>query len=414
MTVRAVNDLDDDNDMDDITHTINPNCTTADEYDGWSVASVAVTVIDDDAPGVGVSKQALSIAEGGSGSYNVSLNTLPTADVTITVSSDNGDVTVDPPRLTFTPDNWSSVQQVTVSAERDSDAANDTAMLSHEVSSTDDDYNSMQSVASVAVNVTDPDRPGVTIGKLSPSVVYEEGRLEEIVNPDTERTLRRDRISEAHPSFYTVRLATEPTGPVVVDLTSSNSDVTLDPPKLTFDQDNLVRTVRVEAMNGDYKDSDKVTITHTVDAAASSDEYDGLAIPSLDFTVDGNRDAGVTLILSEPLVVSENGQTTAEYEVVLDSQPDGIVVITIESGDPDKVDVSDSVLYFSGIQVANGRTWPDWDEPQTITVKAFEAADAGETVTLTHKIADINAHGWDVRLVGIEVGEVIVSVRDAD
>ena len=130
--------------------------------------------------------------------------------------------------------------------------------------------------------------------------------------------------------------------------------------------------------------------------------------------MDDNRDAGVTLILSEPLVVSENGQTTAEYEVVLDSQPDGIVVITIESGDPDKVDVSDSVLYFSGIQVANGRTWPDWDEPQTITVKAFEAADAGETVTLTHKIADINAHGWDVRLVGIEVGEVMVTVRDAD
>ena len=66
------------------------------------------------------------------------------------------------------------------------------------------------------------------------------------------------------------------------------------------------------------------------------------------------------------------------------------------------------MLYFSGIQIDHGRTWPDWDEPQTVTVTVKDGT-AGDTVRLIHRIADANAHGWDVPI-GAEVGRLTVRV----
>ena len=421
VTVSAGHDTDGDPDTAMIRHTINRDRTTADEYCNnltcVQVGDVQVDVSDDDAPGVTVSTQTLSIGEGRSGGYDVRLNTAPAGDVTVSVSSSNSDVSTEPASLVFTAEDWNRGQRVTVHAGLDEDAADDTATLWHSVSSSDSAYNTGRSNVTVTVSVRDPDRPGVTVGPLSPSVVYEEGRLTEVVNPDTERTERRVRISEAHPSFYTVRLETAPTGNVVINLQSNHTNVEV-PASLTFTSEILSRTVRVEAMNDDYKDGDKVTITHTVDAAASADEYDGVVIPSLDLTVDDNGDAGATLMVCDPAEMQkpENERrlpcgplelTKGEsktYWVVLDSQPDGVVVISIESRD--EVELSDQVLYFSGIQFANGRTYPDWDEPQAVTVRAL----ADGAVTLVHKIADVNAHGWDLGLIGTEVGRLTVRV----
>ena len=423
VTVSTGHDQDGQPDSATITHEIDAQRTTADEYDGEDVASVDVTVSDDDAPGVRVSPETLRIAEGGSGGYNVRLNTAPTADVTITVDSDNDDVTTQPSSLTFTPDDWSRAQRVTVNAGRDDDAADDTAMLSHRMSSGDGDYRGSSGV-SVAVTVNDSDRPGVTVGVLAPSVVYEAGRLIERTQGEGDErvSITTEIVAEEHPSFYTVRLDTQPTGTVVIDLKSDNPDVTTVPDSLRFTQSNWIQTVRVEAVRDDGdKDDEKATITHTIDAQrTTADEYDTVTIPSLDVTVDDKDDPGVTLIVSEPpdgsepLEVSkgaDDGRKTATYQVVLDSQADGVIVVTVESSDPKKVSVAPSVLYFSGIQIDHGRTWPDWDEPQDVTVRALDDAAAGDTVTLIHKIADANAHGWDVPI-GAEVGRVTVTVRE--
>ena len=358
-----------------------------------SVAGVSVSVTDDDSPGVRVSPERLRIAEGRSGSYNVRLNTEPAADVTINVSSDNDDVTVSPEQLTFTADNWNAPQTVTVSAADDPDAAEDEATLRHEMSSADPDYN-RASNASVDVTVTDPDRPGVTVGPLSPSPLFE----------------------GQHPSYYTVRLDTQPTGNVVINLKSNKEDkVTVSPATLTFTPSNWVETVTVTAADDDDKDDEKATITHKVSASASADEYDEVSIRNLDVTVADNDDDGVTLIQTGPLVVSEgvDGPKTATYQVVLDSRPDGTVTIVIETSNPDKVEVEPAWLIFDGTQFPNN---PVWDEPQTITVTALDDGDgADETVTLTHRIVDANATAgtWDVPI-GARVGTVTVTVSDDD
>ena len=119
--------------------------------------------VNDDDPGVTVSETTLTVAEGGSATYTVLLDTEAASDVVISVSSDNTDVTVSPATLTFTTANWSTAQTVTVRAAQDDDAVNDKAAISHAVVDADSDalYNGLR-IAVVTVTVTDDDA-GVTV-----------------------------------------------------------------------------------------------------------------------------------------------------------------------------------------------------------------------------------------------------------
>ena len=86
-----------------MTHTVSGG-----DYGLVSAASVAVTVTDNDTPGVTLSKDSLTVDEGSTGTYTVKLDTEPTGNVTVTINdpTDNTDVTTDPATLTFTPQNW--------------------------------------------------------------------------------------------------------------------------------------------------------------------------------------------------------------------------------------------------------------------------------------------------------------------
>ena len=118
-----------------------------------SAGAVTVRVDDDDTVGVAVtSLSPLVVAEGSSESYTVSLTTEPAGTVTITPSSDNPDLTVSPARLMFTPNDWNSPQEVTVSAAEDDDALDESATISHAVSG----YGSVTTADDVTVSITDP------------------------------------------------------------------------------------------------------------------------------------------------------------------------------------------------------------------------------------------------------------------
>ena len=103
--------------------------------------------------GVTISQTSLSLDEGNSGNYMVNLNTQPTGNVTIDISSSNGEVTTNPSALTFSNSDWDTAQTVTVMAGQDGDALNDTAVLSHTVSG----YGGVTTADNVTVTVTDGD-----------------------------------------------------------------------------------------------------------------------------------------------------------------------------------------------------------------------------------------------------------------
>ena len=163
MTVAAAQDADTANESASITHAV-VAARSADEYDNVTIASVTVSVTDDDTAAVTVSKTTVTVAEGGNKTYTVVLNTQPSGSVVINVArSGSPDVTASPATLTFTSSNWDTAQTVTVAAAQDADTANESASITHAVvaARSADEYDNV-TIAAVTVSVTDDDTAAVT------------------------------------------------------------------------------------------------------------------------------------------------------------------------------------------------------------------------------------------------------------
>ena len=354
-----------DSDMNDEIVTLSNNPSGA-EYDIVSTVDLKLNVADNDNPGVNISKQTLTIEEGSTDTYTVELNTQPSGDVTVAISSNNTDVTASASQLTFTTTTWSIEQTVTVTAGQDDDAANDMATLTHNPSGAD--YGSVSN-ASLTVTVTDNDSPGV---KVSPtSLTIEEG------STDT----------------YTVELNTQPSGDVTVAISSNNTDVTASASQLTFTTTtwSIEQTVTVTAGQDDDAATDTATLTHT----ASGGEYASVTKNLLVIVTD-NDTPGMTVTPST-LDVDEGGDAT--YTVKLATQPAGEVTVTISGHAGTDLSLDKTSLTFMPT---------DWNTPQTVTVTAGNDADtADDTVTLTHSATSTDS---DYNLITI----VDVTVTDND
>ena len=117
----ADDDIDDDNEM---VRLELQSGTLPERVSRGSPATATVTITDDDARGVEVSPTTLRIDEGSSGTYTVVLKSQPTENVTVTVSGESEDVSVESPAsqvLTFTTTNWNRMQTVRVRAAEDTD-----------------------------------------------------------------------------------------------------------------------------------------------------------------------------------------------------------------------------------------------------------------------------------------------------
>ena len=359
VTVKAGNDADTATDMVTLTH----RAMSADSaYNGITIASLTVTVTDNDTRGVTVTPTSLAVNEGGTNTYTVVLDTQPTATVTVTVNdpTDNTDVTTNTASLTFTASNWDTEQTVTVSADEDDDSTQDTATVTHTVAG--GDYDSF-AASSVSVTVTDNDTPGVIV--LPTSLTIDEG------NTDT----------------YTVELNTQPSGDVMVAISSNNTDVTVSSSPLTFTTTNWnsAQTVTVTAGQDADAADDKATLTHNPSGA----DYGSVSNAILMVTVTDDETAGVT-VTPTSLTVNEGGTNT--YTIVLDTEPTDTVTVAISSNNTD-VTVSASPLTV-------------WDTAVTVTVSAAEDADSThDTATVTHTVT-----GGDYNF----VINVIVTVTDND
>ena len=148
-------DIDEDNE--NFTVTLSNASSNAMLAGGGSTLSATGTIQDNDTRGVRVSPTTLTVNEGDNNTYTVQLLSKPTNTVAIDVSvTDNLDVSVDKPSLTFTTDDWSTAQTVTVEAAQDDDSTNDTATVQHTVSG--GDYGNV-TATSVRVTVDDDENP---------------------------------------------------------------------------------------------------------------------------------------------------------------------------------------------------------------------------------------------------------------
>ena len=372
VTVSAAQD---DNARDDVATLSHSVASTDGDYNGVTVSAVDVTVRDDETPGVSIRPEELTIAEGGSDSYEVVLTSKPSHEVTVTITrGGDADINSAPDRLTFSSSNWETAQAVTVSAAQDDDARHDAASLSHTVASTDTDYNRI-GVSEVEVTVTDDETAGASI------------RPEELT------------IAEGASDSYEVVLTSQPSHEVTVTIThSGDRDISIGDQELTFtDSDwETAQTVTVSAAQDDDARDDVATLSHSV--ASADTDYNGIAVPEVAVTVTDDETAGVKVAPTR-LAIPEDASTT--YTVALTSRPSRPVVVALShSGDPD---ISANVAQVSFEP-------SEWDNPSTVTVQASRDPDAvDDTATLRH-----SASSSDSTYDGAPVDPVRITVGDLD
>ena len=124
VTVSAAADGDTANDTATLTHT-----ASGGGYADAPAVSVTVSVTDDDTAGLSITPTVLNLIENGISAYIVSLTAQPSANVTVSIASDNPDVTVRPAALVFTPANWNTPQAVLVITRADAGGGDELATL---------------------------------------------------------------------------------------------------------------------------------------------------------------------------------------------------------------------------------------------------------------------------------------------
>ena len=328
------------------------------DYDSVTAADVVVTVVD--VPenqvtiqvGVSVSRQTLTVPEGGSNAYEVVLGHQPTGDVTVTVTVDdtaNNDVTTEEESLVFTPANWNEPKTVTVRAAEDDDALTDSGVtISHTVGGAN--YEGV-TAPGLTVSIIENDADGVTIAPITLTVT--EG--------------------DAAGVSYTVVLTSQPAGDVTIAISGHSgtdlalSGTTLTSNELTFTTENwgTAQTVTVKAAEDDdaVKAAD-VTLAHAISSTDDS-VYNALAGQSVTVSITENDGSTVTVSFEKEVHYTIEGASgVAGVEVLLSAplQTEVTISITVLSqstADSDDYLVDDNAGYASdpGLTFSPGETF---------------------------------------------------------
>ena len=252
---------------------------------------------------------------------------------------------------------------------------------------------------SVVLNFDSPLPAGVSEGNVAETTVV-------IADDDTAGVTISEtslEIEEGDSDTYTVVLDSEPAGDVTVTIEGvTGTDVSLNKTTLTFTSGNwdTAQDVSVTAeQDDDAVDEEVVTIKHTVSSSGDT-KYDGLAADNLPVTVTDDDTVGVTI--SETSLEIEEGDFDT-YTVILDTEPIGDVVVTIDGIAGTDLTLDKTTLTF---------TTGNWDTAQTVKVTAGQDDDAIDeaVVNVTHTVSSTADSDYD----SVTAGSVAVTVTDDD
>lgn len=310
-------------------------------------APVALTTIDNDTAGVTTTAISGPTTEtGGQATFTIVLNTQPTADVTISVASnDTTEGTTGVSAVTFTTANWNAPQTVTVTG------VNDDAV----------DGNQAYGIVFATITSTDTAYAGLTIPPVAVSNIDDEtaGYIVSAVSGDT--------TEAGQQATFTVVLTSQPQADVTLSLASSDTtEGTLTITSLTFTSANwnAPQTVTVTGANDDVADGNQLYQINFTAVASSDADYTAAALPApVAITNIDNETAGFT-VTTVAASSSESG-AQASFSVVLNSQPLADVSLTFASDDTSEGVPAATTLTF---------TAANWNAPQTVVVNGVDDA----------------------------------------
>ncbi|HEX2877742.1 MAG TPA: hypothetical protein VHP33_41115, partial [Polyangiaceae bacterium] len=314
-------------------------------YDRLDPDDVSVTNQDNDTAGVMLTPGTglLTFENGAMTTFGIALNSPPTKDVSIVLSSSvPAEGTVMPERVVFTPLNWMAPQVVTVTGVDDTraDGNQPYLILTAPAQSDDEGYRDFDGPDAEITNIDD-DSPGL------------------VVTP----TLGLTTTEKGESATFTVALASKPRGDVLLDVTSNRPEEgVVSPALLTFTEVNwnAPQEVTVTGVNDEVADGMQ---TYTVAVTPKAESADGAYAVLLETDVSvWNTDddsAGITVMAASGLKTSEGGNS-ATFTVALNSQPTMDVSIDLTSSDTTEGTVNPAKLIF---------TKDNYNAPQVVTVK---------------------------------------------
>jgi FG-GAP-like repeat/RTX calcium-binding nonapeptide repeat (4 copies) len=320
---------------------------------------------------------------GGTATFTVKLNSKPTATVAIGLnSSEKTEGTVSPASLNFTPTNWETPQTVTVKGVDDkvNDGDKIYTIITQPAVSADKKYDKLNPSDITLTNtasITPTPTPPTPNPNPTPTPTPTPTPLAGItVSPTTGLTTTENGGTDK----FTVKLNSQPTANVTIDLISSNvAEGAMSPVSLSFTPDNwsTPKTVTVKGVDDKKKDGDQNYQIITSPAISTDRNYNSLNAADVKVT---NKD-GYT---NTPPKLNEGKDTTpwkfgnvnvkgAKFEYTL---PKDTFV------DPD---LDDKLTYSATLE--NGSPLPNWltFNPDTRTFSADKPQPKKFNVKLTAK-----------------------------
>ena len=280
--------------------------------------TIPVRITDNDVLNLDVMPASLSLNEGATtpGSISVKLTQKPSANVTVTVASSNAlKATATPATLTFTADNFSTAQTISVNPLSDDDFRDE----------------------AITVNLTST---GLTAKSVSVAIHDDDTQAIQVPTAPVS-------VAEMASVTVNVRLAFNPGGPAGVNVFSSNSSkVTVNPPTLFFDTTNFAtaQTVTIQGVKDDDLANDMANLTFTSSGANS------VVVPVTVTDIDTQAVQLIYAAFPGPLVMQETqvggAPSTATVGVRLAYRPAAAVTLAVTT-DSDKISPNKTTLTFS-------------------------------------------------------------------
>ena len=366
LLIPVVGDLiDEDNETFTVTLN-NPDTRQATITNGTSTG----TIIDDDTASVNVTPVVGTTTEaGGTATFSVNLNSKPTANVVISLlSNDASEGTVSPASFTFTPTNFAAPQTATVTGVNDNfDDGDVTYSIVTSASSADPRYDNI-AVPDVMLTNIDDDNATLTLTLGAPSIPENGGGTIGTVTRNIE--------------------AAQASAPLTVTLTNTNPNAVTIPASITIPAGQSSATFNITPINNTLSDGTRTaTITATAGALTNSQ--------TLTITDDDNSSLLVTV---NPSSTIEGGApiTGTVTRNTVGAANNAALTVTLQSSDVGEATVPASVTIPAGQTAANFAITPIndniADDAQNVTITA--SANGFTLGTASVVINDNNARAF--------------------
>ena len=328
--------------------------------------SVEVTITDDDVGGINA-PPSISISEGSTGFFDISLNSEPVDVITVTLTGYSGsDLTLTTSNtLTFDPGNWHESQQVILNAAEDPDFSDDQVELL--LSATGGGYTGLTD--RVQIMIIDNDRPGID----APTHVT---------------------ITEGNSETVNIVLTAAPADVVTMTISPVIEKITSSPTTLTFTPTNWESPQTVTLLA--EEDDDFMDEREDIILTANGGGYVGVTRQVSVMILDDDE-AGIEAVST----VTMNEGETYPLEVHLAAQPSGTVNLTLSGHTGTQLSLDRSSLTF---------TLNNWNISQTVMLTAEEDDDDFD---LDHVTLLITASGGNYDNVTHQIDVAILENDDA-